>query len=507
MFERALQKLTIWRNQTAKQEGVDLFRVLPNKTLEDLARTMPKNKEELVQIKGIKEAKFQKYGREILAILESETGENNEKIAEKLVTKIDVKKASKILSVSEFLDNVNSELSKLGARIQGEVTSVDFRDRVIYFGLKDKSGESMMNCFIFRYQYEILGVKLEEGIEIIVEGSPEVYKPYGRLSLKTNTIELRGEGALKKEYELLKKKLESEGFFDAINKKEAPFLPKRIGLITSREGAAIGDFTTNIGQYGFEIKFINSSVEGKKAIFELIEALKFFQKYSKIDVLVIIRGGGSLESLQAFNNEALIRESKKIKVPIICGVGHDRDISLLSLSADISVSTPTAAAEFIKSLWRKEIDKLQYYENNIFNSFDRELSFYNQNILGLGTIIRNNFQQILEGVDDICRDFIKSSLRKIEIGILEKGEQVENIKYDIRHRFEKTLVNTESEIEKIENIIRLNNPMRQLRLGYSIVSKEGLGIKSVEEIRKDDIIKIRFVDGEAKSQVKNIKKL
>jgi exodeoxyribonuclease VII large subunit len=507
MFERALQKLTIWRNQTAKQEGVDLFRVLPNKTLEELARSMPKNKEELVQIKGIKEAKFQKYGRDILAILEPETEGNNEKVTKEFVARLDTKKSSRTLSVSEFLDNVNNELSRLGARIQGEVTSVDFRERVIYFGLKDRKDESMMNCFIFRYQYEILGVKIEEGMEIIVEGSPEIYKPYGRLSFKTNTIELQGEGALKKEYELLKKKLEGEGFFDATNKKEVSFLPKRIGLITSREGAAIGDFTTNIGQYGFEIKFINSSVEGKKAVFELIEALKSFQKYNRIDILVIIRGGGSLESLQAFNNEALIRESKKIKVPIICGVGHDRDISLLSLSADISVSTPTAAAEFIKSLWRKEIDKLQYYENNIFNSFDRNLFLCNQEILSLGGIIKSNFQGILERIDVTCRSFMENSLRKIEIGILEKEDKLNNLGHEMGHRFERALAKIENKMEKIENIIYLNSPIRQLRLGYSIISKDDAGIKSVEEICKDDIIKIRFFDGEVKSQVKSVKKL
>lgn len=508
MFEIRLKRITEWRNQTAQKEGVDLFRVLPNKTLEELARKNPQNKEEMTQIKGIKEAKYKKYGKEILGALKnvdriSET-KNNEDI---FLPEIAEDFQRKTLTVSRFLDTVNENLLRLGARIVGEVSSLDIRERVIYFSLKDKEDESLINCLIFRYQYEMLGVKLEEGMEIIVEGVPEIYKPYGRLSLKVSVIELQGEGALKKEYEMLKKKLEMEGFFSLERKKKPPFMPTKIGLITSREGAAIGDFMTNIGQYGFQIKFYNSSVEGKKAVFELIEAIKYFQKKSDIEVLVIIRGGGSLESLQAFNNESLIREAKKVKAPIVCGVGHDRDVSLLSLSSDISVSTPTAAAEYIKYLWTLKIDEMRHYENNILNSFWSHLAEENQKVSRLSSAIQDSFSSILSDIDIICRRMIDFAIEKINLEISNDREKINREEGKILYRFEKILSRAYNEIERAENIIKLNNPIRQLKLGYGIISKNGTGIRSIQEIKKEDEVKIRLFDGEALSQIKNIKKI
>jgi exodeoxyribonuclease VII large subunit len=178
-------------------------------------------------------------------------------------------------------------------------------------------------------------------MEVIVEGTPSIYIPNGRFNFGVNTIELVGEGALKMAYDKLKKKLDSEGLFDIERKKLIPELPERIGLITSETGAVIHDFLTNIGKYGFKIKFFNSRVEGQLAIKDLLSAIEYFED-KDIDVLVIIRGGGSLESLQAFNNEVLIRKIADFEKPVICGIGHDKDVPLCALVADLLVSTPTA---------------------------------------------------------------------------------------------------------------------------------------------------------------------
>ena len=519
MFAILLRKLTVWRNEAARREGVELFRVLPNKTLEEVARREPKNKAELTAIKGVKEAKFQKYGREILSITKGDApthqvarSNDNDlnyfKNAGKEVfeDKTDEAAGEKIFSVGEFLDALNGKLTEFGGRVKGEISSIDERERAVYFSIKDKSDESVMNCFVFRYQYDILGVKLEEGMVIVVAGYPEIYKPYGRLSLRVSSIELEGEGALKKEYEALKKKLEEEGIFAESAKRKFVALPRKIGLVTSREGAAIGDFIGNVGQFGLSVKFMNSSVEGRRAVFELINAVRVFQK-SDIDVLVIIRGGGSLESLQAFNNEALIREAKKMKVPVVCGVGHDRDISLLSLTADYSVSTPTAAARLIGELWEKEVNKIDYFEKNILESFEAQTEKFERDIKNFSFKIDAGFRGILRREESRYESFLRKVFGIIEENLSFKMRELESSEKKIGYGFAAAFARTENRIDGIESVIKLNDPSRQLRLGYGIISKNGSSIRSVREMNKGDMVKIRVWDGEAQSEIKKIKKI
>jgi exodeoxyribonuclease VII large subunit len=514
MFQITLRKLTLWRNETAKKEGVELFRVLPNKTLEEIAHKCPGSKAEMIEIKGIKDAKFNKYGRDILGIIKEDQGgaETDKPSAKKANLSYfrekaqEKKQEEKILSVGEFWDIVNEKLWSLQVKIRGEVSSVDNRNNVIYFSLKDKKDESVMNCLIFKYQYEVLGINLQEGMEVMVEGCPEVYKPYGKLSFKTNVIELEGEGVLKKEYEMLRRKLEEEGIFDEQNKKALCALPQNIGLITSRDGAAIGDFISNIGKYGLKIKFVNSSVEGKRAVFELMNAVKLFRKMKDLDALVIIRGGGSLESLQAFNNEALIRCAKALKVPIICGVGHDRDISLLSLAADYSVSTPTAAAKLIGNLWEREIDKISYHEKNILAGFEKKFQNEKYKLENCTVGIERGFQNILEEAESKYDYFLSSAFKIIERDIVSKKARIADFRKDYCSKFESRLAYIGNNIESADNSLRLNDPERQLQMGYGIVSKNGKSLRSVEEIRKNDIIKVRLQGGEAKALIQEIKK-
>ena len=273
-----LSQLREWRNDQARVEGVEVFRVLPNAALEALAGALPQSKEEMLTIKGIKEAKYRKYGAALLKIIKEQThsfvvpvlqsadkhpagiqkkkswipdqvGDDKNDLEVRLPNYEDNRKREnedQTLSVSQFLDGLNVELSGMAARVRGEVSSVDVRERVVYFTLKDSRDESTLNCLIFRYQYEVSGVQIAPGDEIIVEGVPEIYKPSGRLSLKVGIIELFGEGALKKAYEMLKAKLEREGLFAPERKRPLPEFPETIALVTSEQGAAIGDFTINL---------------------------------------------------------------------------------------------------------------------------------------------------------------------------------------------------------------------------------------------------------------------
>lgn len=516
MFETILRQLTIWRNETAKREGVDGFRVLPNRVLEEIARLAPRTKAEMVGIKGIKEAKFAKYGREILGIIAAD------KPLESRAPAADInyfrqlsqerregeKNAAgeRVLSVGQYLDRLNSRLINESARIQGEVSSLDLREKVVYFSIKDQVDESLINCLVFRYQYETLGVKMEIGMEVVVEGYPEIYKPYGRLSLKVGVIELAGEGEIKKEYEKLKRKLEQEGFFEESRKKRFVELPQRIGLITSREGAAIGDFTSNIGQYGLEIRFVNSAVEGKRAVFELLGAIRTLRK-TDIDALVIIRGGGSLESLQAFNNEALIREMSKVKVPVVCGVGHDRDVSLLSLACDYAVSTPTAAARLIGSAWEREIDRMDHLNRNVRESFEDHLRRVQRRRQDAARGIGQGFQSILRNTERRFEEFQAATGAVMENGIDGRKRQMAGFWQRIGYGMDAFFLNTRHALVNRESTLRLNDPERQLRLGYGIISRNGVAIRSVGEMHLEDVVRIRVIDGEAKAEIKGVNKL
>jgi len=527
MNPKLFQKLKNWRDTTAQKEEIELFRVLPNKAIEEIARLEPKNKEELVNIKGIKEKKFQKYGREILGIVKGGNKDKRTEMEQKNINGQDklfdfqsslsspclrrgtdnnsnsTNQKEKIYTVSEFLDYLNKKLIGEEIKLRGEVTSVDERERVVYFSLKDKKDESVINCLIFRYQYGISGVKLEIGNEVIVSGCPEIYKPTGRLSLKISVIEIAGEGALKKAYEELKKKLEKEGLFSPERKKPIPNLPQTIGLITSNQGAAIGDFTTNLGNYGFKIKFINSSVEGKQAIFNLIKAVKRFGKMKNLDVVAIIRGGGSLESLQAFNSEALVREITNLKVPVICGVGHEKDISLVSLASDIAVSTPTAAARAVRESWDNATEKLVRDQRILLNSFEKHISDSKYKIEKISFNLSGELSRIFYRFTGAKNNLLKN-FEKVRYAMDSEKRKMVFLNNQIVLEYKKAISAARNKISVFENIIKTNNPERQLKLGYSIVSLDEKIIRSVKQVKKGDLIDIKISNGKVESKVKNI---
>jgi exodeoxyribonuclease VII large subunit len=389
-----------------------------------------------------------------------------------------------ILSISAYLKLLNGILNSFEAKIVGEVTEVKISSvGHVYFSLKDKKDKSVLSCVVWNYDYKLCGVELKEGLEIIAKGIPDIYPPTGRLSFKAKTIQLMGEGELKKEYEKLKKKLEEEGLFDLERKKEIPSFVKKVGIITSKQGAVISDFLNNLGRFGFQIKFIDSRVEGLEAVKDLLNSVKTMRK-TDIEVLVIMRGGGSLESFLAFNNEVLIREIASLPFPVIAAIGHDKDVPLLSLVADKMVSTPTAAANLLNQSWQEAELKLKSMEREIFNSFSGALRNLEYRTNNLFLKIKDKLEKVIS-LFKMIEFRIKSVIPKIlESEIKKLGNKLENI----------------------EKIINQNNPERNLKLGYCIAtSKKGV-IKNINKIVVDDIIDLKLYNGIINTQVKKIQK-
>ena len=389
----------------------------------------------------------------------------------------------KIFSVSEFVSFLNIGLKSSKAKIIGEVGEVKAGPTGhVYFTLKDEKNQSIINCIVWKSRYNLYGIKLQTGMKIIVFGYPEIYPPSGRLSFITEVIELAGEGELKKQYDELKKKLEKEGIFVKEKKRPVPKYPQRIGVITSKQGAVLADFLNNIGKFGFKIKMIDSRVEGQEAVRDLLASIKTFRK-KDIDALIIIRGGGSLESLMPFNNELLVREVANFPVPVIAGIGHDKDVPLAALAADVSESTPTAVANLLNESWEQALLFLERYERDIINCYEMILGNYKKIENELKASFRN-FKNVLLNAKINLRDLLNKSLSGFSL-LLSKVNR---------------------KLEQEEKVVFLNNPERQLRLGYSITSCDGKIIRRTRDTKVGKNIDIKIIDGKIISEVKNINK-
>ena len=409
----------------------------------------------------------------------------------------------KIFSVSEFITLLNIGLKKAKAKIIGEVGKVDIGPTGhVYFSLWDENGQGIINCIIWKSRYAIYGVELKEGAKIISYGYPEIYPPKGTFSFIAETIELAGEGALKKEYDKLKEKLSKEGVFAENRKKPIPKYPQKIGVITSRQGAVIADFLNNIGRFGFKIKMIDSRVEGQSAVEDLLLSIKTFKKQG-IDVLVIIRGGGSMESMMPFNNEMLVRELVDFPVPVIAGIGHHKDEPLVALAADISVSTPTAAANLLNESWQQAIFLLERSERAIIDCYSKQLSMAGNSIsqsigriFEIGNFIIGKYKKAENSLRVSLQNF-KNSIKNVKIGLRDSQNQYLS-------RFKASLLTINQLILHSERVVLFNDPERQLRLGYAIAAIDGKIIRKTTDVSIGKKVDIKVIDGIIESKVINV---
>ena len=383
-----------------------------------------------------------------------------------------------IISVSGYLNELNTTLRGERAKIIGEVSELKMYDgkNYLFFSLRDKKDSSVITCIMFKNDYRLSGVELRDGLEIIITACPEVYKPNGKLTFKVEFAELVGEGALKIAYEKLKIKLEAEGLFAPERKRAILDYPYRIGVITSRNGAVINDFLSNIGKFGFEILFVDSRVEGTLALKELLSAMETL-KNKNLDVLVIMRGGGSLESFLAFNNETLVRAITSFPSPVLTGIGHDKDISLVALASDKNVSTPTAVANLLNSSWNEALSTVRVSEEKIFYRF-----------LSLLDTFRKAEGTLLQAVS------------RIESGIAKIKDAVESGSKELYRGFNLTITHTLDFLIQSEKIIETGNPLRQLARGYSIVKSGGKILKSVKNVGRNQELDITLSDGMIKTK-------
>ena len=379
-----------------------------------------------------------------------------------------------IIGSDAFLNNIN---------ISGEITN--FKAHYtghFYFTLKDEN--STIKCVMFKTNAMNVDFKPEDGMKVVINGQINVFERDGVYQVYCKSMKKSGLGELYLAYEKLKKKLELEGLFDDINKKKIPFLPNRVGVITSKTGAVIKDIiNVSTRRYpNVNLLVYPAAVQGVNVVPTVIEGIKTFNELNNVDVIIIARGGGSFEDLFGFNDEMLAREIYNSKIPIVSAVGHETDFTICDFVSDLRAPTPSAAAELVYPRYSDILTKI---------STDK-----NRNIIAINGYINRK----------------KEYLKRIKAAKLEKVpyDMINNYRIDIDRNITLSKNSVNMKIEKyksscIKNIAKLDalSPLKTLVRGYSVVQNDnGEVIKKVSDVKKDDSLKVTLQDGKIEVVVK-----
>ena len=372
----------------------------------------------------------------------------------------------------EFLNNVlvKGEISNFKHHYTGHM----------YFTLKDE--KSLVKCIMFKGYTANLNFIPKDGMKVILLGSVSVFERDGVYQIYAKAMNQDGMGNLYREYEKLKAKLEEEGLFSNEHKKQIPFMPKIIGVLTSNTGAVIRDIINvstrrNPNVY---IRLYPVPVQGEGAGQKIADAIKFMNNKKLADVLILARGGGSLEDLWPFNEEIVARAIYESELPIISAVGHETDFTIADFVADLRAPTPSAAAELAVPNIEDIKEKLNVYELRYKQSLRKKVEI--MRLRYEKCMSSRAFSDPLKNINDsyiLVDNFIKRLQSQIENKI--KIEKQEAIKL----------------ISKMDAL----SPLKTLTRGYSITSRDELVIKSVKDIEKNDEIDLRYIDGLAKAKI------
>ena len=363
--------------------------------------------------------------------------------------------------------------------VMGEISSFSITRGIAYFNIKDD--DSLLSCVMFNCP---TGFNI--GDKVQVTGNINYYVKGGKLSLSATKIELMGQGELYQQYLMLKQKLELEGLFDTNLKKPIPRFVKRIGVITSKTGAVLQDIinVTSRRNPTVDLVLYDTQVQGVVAVDQIVEAINFFSNYDLVDVIVVARGGGSLEDLQPFNEEAVARACFKCNKPIVSAVGHETDFTIIDFVSDLRAPTPSAAAELLAFDYYDTCDALNGYIEHYNRQIERTYNEYAMMIANFVT----TFQ-----------DEVKELVFKLELKVRELLNTCENIVQD-------KIDNAIYSVNLLLNTLDKLNPINLLRSGYAIINKDKIRIKDYTKLKIDDTITIDTNTNQITAQVIDNKK-
>ena len=372
----------------------------------------------------------------------------------------------------EFLNNVyvKGEISNFKHHYTGHM----------YFTLKDEN--SLIKCIMFKTSTATLNFMPKDGMKVLVLGTVAVFERDGVYQIYCKAMKEDGIGDLYKKYEELKARLEKEGLFDEKHKQKIPFMPKTIGVLTSKTGSVIKDIinVSTRRNPNVHIKLYPVPVQGPGAEREIAEAIRVMNEQKLADVLILARGGGSLEDLWPFNEEITARAIFESEIPIISAVGHETDFTIADFVADLRAPTPSAAAELAQADTYELKMKLQTYQNRYKNALKKKIEYmrlrYNK------ALASRVFTAPLQNINE---QYLNVDIK------IKKLENIIKIKLK------------ESKQQQIALISKLDalSPLKTLTRGYCIAEEHGKILKSAKTIKTNDIINVKFHDGEKQAQI------
>lgn len=368
--------------------------------------------------------------------------------------------------------------------IEGEISNFTLHSSGhAYFSIKDE--ESKMSCIMFSQNVKMLDRIPKNGEKVHLKGSVSLYERDGKYQMYVQMIEFVGLGALHIKFEALKKDLEHEGLFDQRYKKSLPFLPQKIGIITSPTGAAIQDIISVAKRRSnlSELLIFPVRVQGEFSAGEIVSAISFFNDKMPVDLIILSRGGGSIEELWSFNEVQVARAIFSSKIPIISGVGHETDFTISDFVADLRAATPSAAAEIaIKS--KEEIELM----------LDQKLQ-----------TIKQQFTRKM----DRCRLQLESTSpkqlsNKLSYRVARELSEIDHLRDNMVQSVNYRLKTASTTLEHLGSKINTLSPLSTMQRGYSIVRKDNKLIRSVKDVHKDETLNIMLRDGLVKTLVKEV---
>jgi exodeoxyribonuclease VII large subunit len=407
------------------------------------------------------------------------------------------KRDTKIFSVSELTQGIRFALEGTFPEVwvEGEVSNFKvYPSGHAYFSLKDE--KSLLNCVMFKNNSSRVDFAVEDGLHVLCFGRVSVYDKRGQYQLYVSTMEPRGKGALQLAFEQLKKKLQKEGLFDAERKRPLPFLPTHIGVVTSSAGAALRDIL-KVAKRRFsniEITINPVKVQGDKAKHEIAQAIEEFNEFNRhlaetdseehpVDVLIVGRGGGSLEDLWPFNEEKVARAIYASEIPVISAVGHEIDYTISDFTADFRAPTPSAAAELVIPLKKDLVCRIKECGDRIKAAVKTKIDILEKDVKNLrdSYVLRapiNVFLQLEQQVDDFGRSMTSGITHCVEL--------------------------KEGEFAGVSGKLQTLSPLAVLERGYSITFKKEKILKSAALLKKGDTLRTKLSRGQAFSTVERV---
>ena len=434
---------------------------------------------------------------------------------------------TEIVSVSDINNLAKGLLERdlSNVWIQGEISSFTAHGSGHwYFTIKDK--KSSLSCVMFKFENQNIIFEPKVGDELILNGNISIYAPSGRYQFNVKHIEVFGEGALLKAFEDLKRKLDNEGLFHADKKNYIPPLPRSIAVITSETGAVLRDIINVLRRRSPFVKLtlIESQVQGKTADKEIVSAIRKANNFSDFDLIILARGGGSIEDLWCFNMESVARAIAESELPIISAIGHETDFTISDFVSDLRAPTPSAAAEIISQQHSNLLDSISRLKNEISNISVNQIKNLKDKLKNKSALLRHPGEKLRETSQKL--DNLELRMRDLLSNItLGKKGSLETSLSSLKSSSPLTLIKTQQNRIKV-NSVNLNNsikvnieekkkvymknistleavsPLSVLSRGYSIVTDEEKNIiTSSDQLKVKQKIKARFEKGQVLAEV------